>query len=444
MKKLILLFLLGLLCNSLYSQQSLSFTLSREQAVADVDSLVSTITTVHPDPFTVITRTDFMSDIEDVKASLPDSIKGLDLFLRLAPLVAAIGDGHTNINATMLHYTQLEGPRFLPLELFVDPITFVMTSGGKEVLEINGIGADQIVEAVLAMESGESRAFRAISVRDWNTRVSVLYPAEEYTVLLRQGEGMETLQLDGITYDRISAIVPERKRKPFYDYRIMEDRNTAVLEFNSFNDGEKFAVFLDSMFTDINNRGIDNLIIDIRNNGGGNSILGDELFQYISPVPFTQFGKMTLRVSEPIRGKAMKEGASAEEWELMKRDTILVFDSDDSDLHALRENPLRFTAPDKNIYLLTSVASFSSATDFAWAFRYFKMGTIVGAETGGYIVCFGDTIPFYLRNSHIPGNVSWKEFYGYGATDAERHPVYPNIEVRAGEALDYVLDNLIK
>ena len=43
-------------------------------------------------------------------------------------------------------------------------------------------------------------------------------------------------------------------------------------------------MFADSMFVTLREKGIKNLIIDLRNNGGGNSMVGDVLF----PLHFSQ------------------------------------------------------------------------------------------------------------------------------------------------------------
>ena len=56
-------------------------------------------------------------------------------------------------------------------------------------------------------------------------------------------------------------------------------------------------VFADSMFTFLREKGIKNLIIDLRNNGGGDSQVGDVLFRYISHQPFKQMGKTLVRVT---------------------------------------------------------------------------------------------------------------------------------------------------
>lgn len=403
--------------------------------MADVDSLVKWITAVHPDPFTVVPGPDFRARIDELKRSLPDSVSGLAFYLQLSPIVASLGDGHTSLSSN--GFLRQSGDSYFPLELSVDPQTLRMTSGGRGVAQIGGVAAREIVRAVLATQSGESEAFRVVRAgyqSGWPVWVSVLHPAEMYTVRFDDGE---TVHAAGTTRDKVVAREPGSEQKPDYTYRVVEEKNAAVLEFNSFNNADAFRPFLDSMFTDIQHRGVDKLIIDLRANGGGDSGLGDELFQYISPVPFRQFGRATLRYSDPLR-------RFYSQWELSPQDTVIVYPQTDDELLALRENPLRFAGGDKKVYVLTSPITFSSAANFSWVFQYFDMGTIVGQETGGYIVCFGDVISLSLPHSRMRLGISWKEFYGYGATEADRRPVRPDIEIPAAEALDYVLEKLIE
>ncbi len=429
MKRSLLILSLCLACTAAFGQSPAK--LSRAQAVADIDTMAYLITTIHPDPFTIIPESDFRTGIERVKASLPDSVKTLDLYLQLAPIVASLGDGHTSLQAPGPIFGWLDGARWFPLPLEVDPDTFEMTSDGRQVAQINGIPTAEIVRKVLAAQSGESMAFKIAGVQEWPIWVSALYSAESYAVAFDDGG---TVEADGITIEKFAELpdVQNTGIRPPYAYDLVDDKNTAILEFNAFRDEERFAAFLDSMFTDLNGRGTSNLIIDLRANGGGNSNLGDELLRYISPAPFKQYGPTTIRFSEPVRKLYPDRYASMQ-------DTIFV--SHNEELIQPYADTLRFRG---NVYVLTSPRTFSSATDFAWAFQYFDMGTIVGSDTGGYAVCFGDSIRAMLSYSRMLLSVSWKEFYGYGATEADRRPVRPDIEVPAAEALDYVLENLIK
>lgn len=84
---------------------------------------------------------------------------------------------------------------------------------------------------------------------------------------------------------------------PDYSFKVDEKKKVAVMDFRSFNNPQRMKMFADSMFVTLREKGIKNLIIDLRNNGGGNSMVGDVLFRYISPKPFKQMGKALVRVT---------------------------------------------------------------------------------------------------------------------------------------------------
>ncbi|MEJ8606698.1 hypothetical protein JSO56_07155 [Riemerella anatipestifer] len=67
-------------------------------------------------------------------------------------------------------------------------------------------------------------------------------------------------------------------------------------------------MFADSAFAEIKNRNIKNLIIDIRKNGGGNSMVGDILLQYIAKTNFRQYFDNTLiKISNQVIKKIRLE-----------------------------------------------------------------------------------------------------------------------------------------
>ncbi|WP_084220992.1 S41 family peptidase [Chryseobacterium sp. StRB126] len=101
----------------------------------------------------------------------------------------------------------------------------------------------------------------------------------------------------------------------------------------------------------------------------------------------------------------------------------------------------RFTG---NVYLLISGQTFSSAADFANAFKFYKAGKIIGSETGGFIISPGEVIERQLPNSKLFLNVSSTKDFNIGATEKDRHGVIPDIQVQSNEALNYTLNKLIK
>ncbi|MGI6222867.1 MAG: S41 family peptidase [Prevotella sp.] len=94
---------------------------------------------------------------------------------------------------------------------------------------------------------------------------------------------------------------------------------------------------------------------------------------------------------------------------------------------------------DGMVILLTSHHTFSSTSSFAWAFKQFGMGKVIGEETGGMNVSFGDVLSYKLPNSGLQCSISFKCFWLYGADESDIHGTLPDREVPAEEAMDIAL-----
>ena len=84
------------------------------------------------------------------------------------------------------------------------------------------------------------------------------------------------------------------------------------------------------------------------------------------------------------------------------------------------------------VWLLVDNNTFSSAVGFAAMFRDYGVGKIVGYETGGVPVCFGDTYQFFLNNSGIECGVSCKQFFcSKPRPGDDEHGVLPDVPLCA-------------
>ncbi len=415
--------------------------LTRGQAAFDIDALFYTISEVHPAMFSVCCHDSLMRAVNEVKGSLPDSITRAELYMRLAPLLAMIGDGHTYL-VFPFNDVFTADLRRLPVSFVINTSDYTMRvkscidgtiPEGAEVTAINGLAVREMLERMMTFVSGERDFFRLSMVNyDFSALFEMLYAADEYEITYRVPGSRKTsaATLAAATWEEISRRLPKKKarsRWQAYSFELMKDKNVAVMDFRSFYDENNMKHFADSMFAAIRENGITNLIIDIRENGGGVSLVGDELLKYISPVPFTQFEKefvrvtpTTLRLCEDI-GTPRIEMYYMEEKDMVK---------------PLTQAEGRF---DGHVYLLISHNSFSSAASFAWAFKQFGMGTVIGEETGGMGVSYGDCVNYRLPVSGLSCLISFKRFWHYGADERDIHGVLPDYEVPQAEALDKAL-----
>lgn len=428
-----------------YTNHPKGTLLNKDEASFDLFALQHALLEIHPDPFTVITSTELAQSFMKADKELPDSLSVLELYKRLSPIVTSIGDGHTMLR---FPYNDVFTTELLRMPLYAnvttdgDIIAYASLDGavpaGSKVISINGRSADEMIEAMMPYAPGELRHFKLQRINsDFTAWFQMLYPADSYEIVYipENEKKKHSVTLPAVTWETISQRIVKKEspesddQKAAYSFEIDPVNRVAVMDFRHFDNPGKMKSFADSMFTTLRAEGIDRLIIDIRNNGGGNSMVGDELLKYISPVPFRQMDKVYMRLSPFTVGLLEAQRG-------FQHNPITMLTEVNDYVEPLTAEQGHF---DGKVWLLTSNYTFSSANSFACAFKHFGMGTIVGEETGGVDVAFGDLITYRLPVSGIPVTISHKRFWQAGSDEKDIKPVIPDVAVPREKALDTAL-----
>lgn len=419
--------------------------LSREQAIFDINALVYGLSEVHPDMFSVCRQEDFFRAVNSAIQSMPDSISTMDLFRKAAPIVAMIGDGHTNLTFPFNDVMTRELKRMPCWVNILSDKTIECCSSldsiiprGAKILSINGVKAEDMLDSMLPYVAGEKEPFKLSRIDgSFAAFRHMLYPAESFDIvyLPKNEKKPKKVTYTATVFDEVerrSPALPSDNGKP-YSFTIDKKRNVAIMDFREFRDKSGMETFADSMFRELRNHNIDNLIIDLRMNGGGNSAVGDVLLRYISPVPFIQMDKALVRIT-PLTRKLMKSKDIDPSFSFYEM-------TEDQYKMPLTEQEGHYNG---NVYLLTSNKTFSSAGSFAWAFKECGMGKVIGEETGGMNVCYGDILSYRLPVSRLSCTISYKRFWQFRADESDIHGTIPDVAVPAADALDKTLQIIKK
>jgi C-terminal processing protease CtpA/Prc len=164
-------------------------------------------------------------------------------------------------------------------------------------------------------------------------------------------------------------------------YKTDFDASTRVIDIDNFNGTRQGKTFR-QIFKHLRKNQIKNVVIDLRNNGGGSVFSGNKLLNYLLDAPIRPL-VISRKPNLTFINPRFKGG-------LLERITPILFTL----------NPLQYPNKngwnhcflffkkyrnhfDGNVYVLTNGGSFSMASYVASYLKYKKQAVIVGEETGG-------------------------------------------------------------
>ncbi len=325
----------------------------------------------------------------------------------LTEMVALLGDGHTNVYPSQedyekyytkpLIYTELMEGRVI-LRWVGDPA--MLKEGiarGDEVISVNGIPVREYMEKSLG------HLISAGTTQDKNVRLYQYQflsgPIDEKLVLAcRDKNGVEkSVKIGRVTNKERNEILTWSQ----YDFQMIEG-NIALVKLNSFADMEIAKFFL-SDFEKITKAKA--LILDVRENGGGNANVGFEILRTLTPEAFP-----TSRAS--VRHY---RSASRIQYGLNTEFTYPTYRISPSKQY-------QFAGP---VIVLTAAQTFSAAEDFVVAFKNMKRGLVVGGYTAGST---GQPLSFDLPGGGSARVCSKKDTFPDGVEFVGKG-VAPDIEV---------------
>jgi hypothetical protein len=184
----------------------------------------------------------------------------------------------------------------------------------------------------------------------------------------------------------VSSKTKTPKPVPIKKWTLLVDStaNTAFMNLSSFS-GKGFRKFIRRSFRTIKNRGVKNLVIDLRSNGGGEIKNSTLLTQYISDHSF-KIADSVVAKNRGIRKIPMSSYLDVMGYAFAK--VMISKKASDGGFHINRYEkhyyqPFTKNHFDGHVYILQGGFTFSASTLFTSPLIKQKNVTIVGEETGG-------------------------------------------------------------
>ena len=302
---------------------------------------------------------------------------------------------------------------------------------GKRITMVNGNPISDLMARGQKLISGDNEIFKnsqlsqQLQLKDFwemcgyydDEIVLIFEDNTSVTIPASTGKGLGIEQLD-MVFDSPTVL----KEVPFC-YEVFDSLSICYLQFNMCYDslnysqlGQRFDDFVEEMMAEIEDKSIQTLVVDVRNNGGGNSGLCDLLLSYLTDYDKMKNMGCKVRMSELL----LKHQPNLSGLELndgTKPDFGYMFDY----WEIKRENPEEAASahrinhdPDKifkgNVIFISGRSTFSSAGLLLTLARDNNIGTIIGETSGHRPSHYGDVLRFNLPNTDTNATVSCRYF----------------------------------
>lgn len=402
-----LFFLLILFLSCRTAQES---DLSKAEALEDINKLQTTLAQYHAGLYRFSSK-DSINFYFDLVRSRLDNTSTVDLYKEITFLLNKVRCGHTRASLpSNVRDSFIEASIFLPLKVsYLGDRLFIrqVLEGeqnlveGEEILSINGQSIVVITAKIFDHHSSDgfinTNKYRLTErFFKYYYQLYIAKSAVQYRLKIRGNNGKDrVITLEGKPLEELRELdYPPFARATLSLEHLDKYSYMKIGTFGSYslnNAGFDYSQFLEQSFDALKKRKVENLILDLRGNGGGKDDYGALLVSYFAKAPFKYFER--IEVTDDYSGYGGVQRKSGRNLVTTHRG-------------------LSTWQPQKNsfagkVFVLIDGWSFSTCADVATVLHHHKWATFVGEETGGGYDgnTSGNSTTLTLPNSKIRVNV---------------------------------------
>ena len=448
-----------------------------EAARADLTALYKGLQSAHYDLYVHRSKADYDARFAETMATLESPLTRFELFLTLQRFTAYGSVAHARIDFPSEVYGNFrdDGGRAFPVYLrIVEGRAYVGEdySGsdelalGDEILSIDGEPMARWLERTAQYISADTPyiAHSLLEARFPMYLWVEVGEREHFTLQVRKHDGRSRqFRIPALTSDQLAAAIEDAPEVFELDFHSREARmltdEIAYLRPGPFYNVEDpariwntaaFTAFIDEAFGDFLDNGAKSLVIDLRNNPGGDNSFSDPMISWIADRPFRFASKFLVRSSDEAAASNQARldaspdavqgvsGRYAEAYRATPRGETFPFE-------IVLAEPREGAKFEGEVYVLVNRNSYSNAVNVASIFQDYGWGEIAGEPTADFATTYGAMEHFTLPNTGF--KVGFPKAYIVRPSGDERlGGVRPDVVIETpivASERDVVLDRLL-
>ena len=349
-----------------------------------------------------------------------------EYFLFLSKIVMQLHDGHMDVYPTEKTLEKLANRECtIPFQAFISGQKMYVQKNysnfsdkellGAEIISINGQPVSSIIAEVLKIctsdGNNETNKFKRLESSGLLTQYLFYLQGYTETYKIEYVPFNDTMTksstLKGITFENLLKIrkskYPGVKQLPA-EFKLLTSA-TAYLKIASFNEADyenskmDFPALLKSSFETINSKGMKNLILDLRGNGGGTDEYGKILFSYFINHEFMYYTSLIINKPEFNFMKYTDQPEMKIPEDAIRINDVGTYDVIDHPNVGMQKN----STPNYSgkLFILIDGNCFSTTSECLSMLHSYTSAVFIGEESGGgyYGNCSGSVPQLILSNS---------------------------------------------
>lgn len=438
----LLVFLLGILSLPTSAQK-----FSKSDVLFDLEYLRSSLEETHFNLYAYTAEKIFEENYRNVMQEIQnDSLDLLKVTTLFQKVVSKANNGHTRIAFPVQPYLSFaeSGGRIFPLEVAIENGTAYIRKNwsanpaipiGAELKTINGMPIKAVFEKIYPQISAERLYFKNAQLEAFTLPRyywQVFGGQDEFEVQIAAGDRLFTHKLYAIKALEAYEMKRDDILKHDWDFEYLSD-SVAYLRPGGFGgDEDKYRRFIDSVFVQVNVKKMKNLVLDLRNNPGGDDAFSDYLVSYIADRPFKWSSKFELKSSGILKENVRQTKDTTQTyWK-----AVLAHKNGE-----IYEYPFDFYTPQPEekrylgqVYVLINRQSYSQSAVTAAQIQDYGFAELVGEETAEFPNLYASIFSYRLPKTGITVDVSKGKIQRVNGMDTKRG-VIPDIFIK-----DHLLD----
>ncbi|MBT9484625.1 S41 family peptidase [Sediminibacterium sp.] len=437
------------------TKEKAPLTISKTALIKDIQFWKTTLEAAHVNMYHAISKESLFQLENKLLTQLPKEVSINQAILIIGKLAAALNEGHLGLPSAKISDSLFQQSLRFPYlikssnqlgwEIDLDISKEQYLKKGGTILSINGKNIAAINQ-LYGKYFGGLASWKNQQIATYIRKLLFLHGVKSpYHITAVNAEGKKIqFKVKGYNQqqaDSINKAMASIKRNQIipYSFELLPDSIAYIRYNNMTNDpSNPFPQFLAESFNKINAAKAKGLIIDIRENGGGNSALAELMIPYFSNKPYRLTAGMKWKVSEPYK-QFMKGSQGGKEepafYFTMQNGSVYFYDN--KDLKKPLENPQRFKG---KTALLIGPNTFSSANMFSDGVKTYQLAKVFGTPTAEPGNDYGEMFNFMLPNSQIIARGPSKMFFRADGNEKNSDAILPDVLVLPTKNKDAVLE----